>query len=47
MAKVIAICGKICSGKSYFANQIKMKWMFGLKIKIMNKTMISITGSNM
>ncbi len=23
MAKVIAICGKICSGKSYYANQIK------------------------
>lgn len=25
MAKVIAICGKICSGKSYYANQIKDK----------------------
>lgn len=23
MAKVIAICGKICSGKTYYANQIK------------------------
>ncbi len=23
MAKVIAICGKICSGKSYYANKIK------------------------
>lgn len=23
MCKVIAICGKICSGKSYYANQIK------------------------
>ncbi len=25
MAKVIAICGKICSCKSYYANQIKDK----------------------
>lgn len=25
MAKVIAICGKICSGKSYYAKQIKDK----------------------
>ena len=25
MSKVIAICGKICSGKSYYANQIKDK----------------------
>ena len=25
MAKVVAICGKICSGKSYYANQIKDK----------------------
>lgn len=25
MAKVIAICGKICSGKSYYANQMKDK----------------------
>lgn len=25
MAKVIAICGKICSGKSYYANKIKDK----------------------
>ncbi len=25
MAKVIAICGKICSGKTYYANQIKEK----------------------
>lgn len=23
MAKIIAICGKICSGKSYYANMIK------------------------
>ncbi len=23
MAKIIAICGKICSGKTYYANQIK------------------------
>ena len=23
MAKIIAICGKICSGKSYYANKIK------------------------
>ncbi len=26
MAKVIAICGKICSGKSYYAKQIKAKY---------------------
>ena len=25
MAKVIAICGKICSGKTYYANKIKGK----------------------
>ncbi len=25
MSKVILICGKICSGKSYYANQIKKK----------------------
>lgn len=25
MAKVIAICGKICSGKTYYANQMKDK----------------------
>ena len=25
MAKVIAICGKICSGKTYYANQIKSR----------------------
>lgn len=25
MAKIIAICGKICAGKSYYANQIKEK----------------------
>ncbi len=25
MAKVILICGKIASGKSYYANQIKNK----------------------
>ena len=25
MAKIIAICGKICCGKSYYANQIKEK----------------------
>ena len=25
MARVIAICGKICSGKSYYSNQIKNK----------------------
>lgn len=25
MAKVIAICGKICSGKTYYANQLKKK----------------------
>lgn len=25
MAKVIAICGKICSGKSYYAKQLKNK----------------------
>lgn len=25
MAKVIAICGKICSGKTYYANEIKEK----------------------
>ena len=25
MSKIIAICGKICSGKSYYANQIKEK----------------------
>lgn len=25
MGKVIAICGKICSGKTYYANQIKQK----------------------
>lgn len=25
MAKVIAICGKICSGKSYYARQLKAK----------------------
>lgn len=25
MGKVIAICGKICSGKTYYANQIKEK----------------------
>ena len=25
MGKVIAICGKICSGKTYYANQIKHK----------------------
>lgn len=25
MAKIIAICGKICSGKTYYANQIKKK----------------------
>lgn len=25
MAKIIAICGKICSGKSYYANKIKDK----------------------
>lgn len=23
MSKLIAICGKICSGKSYYANQLK------------------------
>ncbi len=26
MAKVIAICGKICSGKSYYAKQIKARY---------------------
>ena len=25
MAKLIAICGKICSGKTFYANQIKAK----------------------
>lgn len=25
MAKIIAICGKICSGKSYYAKQIRNK----------------------
>ena len=25
MAKIIVICGKICCGKSYYANQIKEK----------------------
>lgn len=25
MAKVIAVCGKICSGKTYYSNQIKSK----------------------
>ena len=25
MAKIIAICGKICCGKTYYANQIKQK----------------------
>lgn len=25
MGKIIAICGKICSGKTYYANQIKEK----------------------
>ena len=25
MAKIIAICGKICSGKTYYANQLKEK----------------------
>lgn len=25
MSKIIAICGKICSGKSYYANEIKKK----------------------
>lgn len=25
MSKVIAICGKICSGKTYYANKIKEK----------------------
>lgn len=25
MAKVIAICGKICAGKSYYANELKEK----------------------
>lgn len=25
MSKIIAICGKICSGKSYYANQMKDK----------------------
>lgn len=25
MAKIIAICGKICSGKTYYANKIKEK----------------------
>lgn len=25
MAKVIAICGKICSGKTYYANNLKIK----------------------
>ena len=25
MAKVIAICGKICSGKTFYANEIKTK----------------------
>ena len=25
MAKIIAICGKICCGKTYYANQIKEK----------------------
>ena len=25
MAKIIAICGKICSGKTYYANQMKEK----------------------
>ncbi|MBE5812877.1 MAG: ATP-binding protein [Clostridiales bacterium] len=25
MSKIIAICGKICSGKTYYANQIKQK----------------------
>lgn len=25
MAKIIAICGKICSGKTYYANKIKAK----------------------
>jgi len=25
VAKIIAICGKICSGKTYYANQIKEK----------------------
>lgn len=25
MAKLIAVCGKICSGKTYYANQLKAK----------------------
>lgn len=25
MAKVIAVCGKICSGKSYYVKQLKEK----------------------
>lgn len=25
MGKIIAICGKICSGKTYYANRIKLK----------------------
>lgn len=25
MAKIIAICGKMCCGKTYYANQIKEK----------------------
>lgn len=25
MAKVIAVCGKICSGKSYYSKQLKEK----------------------
>lgn len=25
MGKIIAICGKICSGKTYYANQIREK----------------------
>ena len=25
MAKIIAICGKICSGKTYYANQLKSR----------------------
>ena len=25
MAKIIAVCGKICSGKTYYANQLKEK----------------------
>ena len=42
MGKVILVCGKICSGKSYYSNQLKEQKIF-LKKKQVVKLYLKIT----